>query len=115
MAMGPKNDQGDVIHVCTKENDIHDIKKIVSDVHHRLFVDDEVDSFQTMFRKGTARMDAQDIEIKMLRDRLQAHEDRPKKVIGFMGVVLPLVIVVGGAAYKIGCWLMDNFQWRATH
>lgn len=99
---------------CTKEHDINEIKGIVHDIHKRLFVDNGVDSFQTSFRKGTARMDAQDVQLSAIRDQLKAHEERPKKILGIVAIVLPLALAVGGAIYKVTCFMIDHFQWRAT-
>lgn len=101
-------------HVCTQQDNIADTKATVKDIHKRLFVDNGVDSFQTMFRKGTARMDAIEVEISVLSSKLIAHEERPKKVLGIVAIVIPIVLAVGGAVYYIGCWFIDHFQWRAS-
>jgi hypothetical protein len=99
--------------VCLYGDDIPEIKKTVGKIHDRLFVDNGKDSFQTMLVNGAARMADHDREIASLRNQITAHEERPKKILGFCAVVLPLVITVGGAIYWVACWVVDHFQWRA--
>ena len=99
-------------HICTQEANIAETKATVKDIHKRLFVDNGTDSFQTMFRKGTARMDAMELEISVLAAKLVAHEERPKKALGLIAIVTPLVLSVGGAIYYCVCWFIDHFQWR---
>ena len=86
-------------------------QKTVEEIYKRLFQDNGVDSFQTMFRKGTARMDEQDRELARVKAKLLAHEERPKKILGFYAIVIPLVIAVGTVVYKVACCVIDNFKW----
>lgn len=100
--------------VCMYGSDIPDIKRTVEKIHNRLFVDNGKESIQTMLINGATRMADHEREIASLKNAITAHEERPKKVLGFMAVVLPLVITVGGAVYYIACWIVDHFQWRAS-
>jgi hypothetical protein len=99
--------------VCLHEHEIKSLLGVSRDIHTRLFVDSaDGECVQTMLVKGEARMEALALQIIALQGKLEAHEARPKKVLGFVAVVLPLVITVGSAMYWVSCWIIDHFHWK---
>lgn len=84
------------------------------EIFRRLFKDNGVTSIQTSLLNGSKRMEDHERQIKELKKSIYLHEQRPRKILGLIAVVTPIVLAVGGAVYKVACWIIDNFQWSHT-